>query len=353
MKKKKPIALVMTDSHKHRENIRQVEDIEEQAIALCKAHGIDRLFHGGDMVTARQAQPLSVLSSILRFRDRLLSEGIRIDIIEGNHDKTDLEDTEGYISIFSTDTFRVHGTASSHHFPGTDVVLHMLPYFPETGTYVERLTALTDSLDLSRYNILLTHVGINGGLAHESASTNKEVPAECFAGFDKVLVGHYHNRCRVEAENEIHYVGSTHPQNFGEDNEKGFTLIYSDGSHEYVRARFTEYHTLTLDVAEADLKFLKNLKKRIDQTGDRVRVVLTGDESRLRAVDKRAFADAGVSKLKLLEDTVDFDGSGEGTPQAAYHNFTKQDIIKEYKVFSLANELSPELGLEYLEEIRG
>jgi exonuclease SbcD len=349
MSKKHPIALVLTDSHLHKDNIADVEDIWEQAITICKQHNINRIFHGGDLVTARQAQPLSVLESILRTRERLAEEKIITDLIEGNHDKTYLEAESGYSSIFATDMFRVHGSSYTIQM-SKKVSISMLPYFPEMGTYTERLMTLIDSLDKSNYNILITHIGINGGLAHESVSTNKEIPAECFAGVDKVLVGHYHNRCQVEAENEIWFVGSTHPQNFGEDNEKGFTLIYSDGSHEYIKARFTEYRTITVDAEQVNTKFIKDLKKDITSSKDKVRLQIVGDESKLKTIDKAALTEAGVSKLKLKDSSVKLEGKQQ---EESFVSFTKQEILKEYKAFSLSSEIDPSLGLEYLQDIKG
>jgi exonuclease SbcD len=349
MKKKTPIAVLMTDSHIHKDNISLVEDIWEQVISLCKKIKVNRILHGGDMVTARQAQPLSVLESMLKTRGRLLEEGIELDAIEGNHDRTDLESEFGYPSILATDYFRIHPASTTLNFG--DSLIHMLSYFPENGSYCERLEKLNKNIKKKQFNILVTHIGINGGLSHESASSNKEVPTSVFNKFDKVLCGHFHNQCQIDGT-EIYYVGSTHQSNFGEDNQKGFTILYSDGSHEFIKSKFQEFRTMQIDADEIDTKFLKKLKKDIDSSGDKVRVVITGDDSKLKTVDKKAFVEAGVSKIKLRSDNAEFEDKAAPTV-TEYVSFTKKEIVQEYKKFSVANEFDSELGLEYLQEIKG
>jgi exonuclease SbcD len=349
MRKKIPIAVLLTDSHLHKDNISQVEDIWEQAIALCRKLKVNRILHGGDMVTARQAQPLSVLESMLRTRARLLEEGLELDAIEGNHDRSNLEAEFGYPSVFATDNFRIHPASTTLDFD--DVIIHMLSYFPENGSYCERLENLNKSVKKKKFNILVTHVGVNGGLSHESASSNKEVPTSIFSKFDTVLIGHYHNQCQIDGT-EIYYVGSTHQSNFGEDSNKGFTILYSDGSHEFVKSKFQEFRTMQIDADEIDTKFLKKLKKDIDSSGDKVRVVIVGDDSKLKTVDKKAFVEAGVSKIKLRSDNAEFEDKAAPTV-TEYVSFTKKEIVQEYKKFSVANEFDSELGLEYLQEIKG
>ena len=44
-------------------------------------------------------------------------------------------------------------------------------------------------------NILYIHEGINGALVTPS---KKELPTKIFKDFDKVLVGHYHNRTKIK-----------------------------------------------------------------------------------------------------------------------------------------------------------
>lgn len=111
-----------------------------------------------------------------------------------------------------------------------------MAYFPEDGSFTERLQEIIDnelSISHTRQNILYIHEGINGALSQPS---DKELPAKIFEPFDKILVGHYHNRTKIKNTN-IEYIGSSRQHNFGEDEEKGYTILYSDGSHKFVKTK--------------------------------------------------------------------------------------------------------------------
>lgn len=74
--------------------------------------------------------------------------------------------------------------------------LFVMAYFPENGSFTERLqNVIQNDLSNTKQNILYIHEGINGALAQ---SSDKELPAKLFEPFDKVLVGHYHNRTKIK-----------------------------------------------------------------------------------------------------------------------------------------------------------
>ena len=342
---KQPIGVVLTDTHLTKNNTADVEEIWLQGIDLAEELKINKIYHGGDIVTAREAQPLNVLLSIQKSLRDLAEAGMQVDAILGNHDLVNQEAFEGYPSIFNCSHFKVHGESYSYDH-GT-VVVHMLSYFPEKGSYKDRLETLKTNIVPGKKNILITHIGVNGGLSHANATINKEVPAGIFDGFDKVLIGHYHNQCQIEGY-EIYYIGSTHQQNFGEDVNKGFTVIYDDGSHEFVKSDMPEYHTYHKNVEEADSKFLKELKNLKESTQNHIRVVLTGDESKLKSVDKKAFAEAGVNRLQLKDESV---AIRKDDQESTFVNYDKEQLIKEYELFSVDQEIDSELGLDYLKSL--
>jgi len=346
-KDRKPLALMLTDSHLTKENIKDVETIWDQAIQICSQYGIKRIFHGGDMVTARESQPLNVLLSIKRTADKLYEASIDAEIILGNHDKVNLAANEGYSSIFNLEGFAVHENHTK--FESDNLVIHLLSYFPENGNYNDKLKDASRKIVKGKFNLLITHIGINGGLAHSYASTNKEIAAENFKAFDKVLVGHYHNQCQLDGY-EIYYTGSTHQQNFGEDENKGFTLIYDNGDHQFIPSEMPRYVTIEKDIEAVDAKFLKEVKRLKEIDGDKIRLIVTGDESKIKSLNKSDIAAAGVSKLVSKSDSVSLGVIG-GTNNSALVSFDKAEILKEYKVFGIDQEIDVELGIEYLKSI--
>ena len=83
----------------------------------------------------------------------------------------------------------------------------MMSDLPENGSATEKLNALIASEDdrEDRHKVLYIHEGINGAL---STPAEKELPTHIFKPFDKVLVGHYHDRCAIPGTN-IEYIGSS------------------------------------------------------------------------------------------------------------------------------------------------
>lgn len=338
----KPLCLVLTDSHEDKDNIDNIENLWDKAIDICLTHNIKIIYHAGDIFTERAAQPLEVLISMYRIINKLIKHGIILNAIPGNHDKTNLESEWSYLSIFDCDNFRVWSDYYVEDLT-KDIRVFMLPYFPELGSYPNRLEALKTKVG-SGINILITHIGVNGGLAHENATTNKEVSAKIFDAFDKVMIGHYHNRHKVKGH-EIYYIGSTHQQNFGEDENKGFTLLYEDGSHQHIPSDMTIFKTIEVDADSIDKEFLEGIKREKNSTNSKIRLVVHGDESAIKSIDKKSIAACGVDKLKLNSESLSI---RQEEKEVTFVNFDKAELIKEYKVFSTDQEIDSKVGLEYL-----
>lgn len=341
---KKSIRLCLTDTHVNNNNLDLQESIWLQAIEVCKSKNINVIHHLGDFVTNRKAQSLAVLEHLMWIKSLLLENNISLIGITGNHDRTNLESVFAYPNIFNDKNFKI--VEESYQEVVGDIEFTFLSYFPETGSYKERFNKIR--VDDTKFTVLHTHIGISGGLSHKNATINKEVPSDMFGDFDLVTSGHYHNRNKVDNDvnTDIWYIGSAYAANYGEDNDKGFTIIYDDGSIEFHQTDFPKYETISVDVTEVDGKWLSSTKKSIAASGSNVRVIVTGDESELKKVKKQKFSDIGVKKLQLSVDTVDVLDVKSST---TFVSLNKETAIKEYKKFCVKQELDPDFGLEYLE----
>ena len=201
----------------------------------------------------------------------------------------------------------------------------------------------------TKKNILCAHQGISGGLSHENATINKELPAESFKAFDLSLLGHYHNANVVEhnGSHEIRYIGSSNATNYGEDNNKGFTIIYDDGSIEFTNSEFPKFETIEVDVAEITGKWMSTTKKHIASSGNNVRVIVNGDESELKKLKKQKFSDIGIKKVIRKNDSVAIDMTD--LDKVSFVSLDKKTALKEYKKFCVSQEIDPSFGLEYLD----
>lgn len=348
MKENDPCLLLLNDIHVSKDDIPAFEANWQEALEICRERNIREIALGGDLFLSRAAQTLDVLLAV---RSALLSAsraGIHVTLAEGNHDLVDQEAVEGYCHVFSPypDVDVVDDRLSLRR-PEWAFVLHIMSYFPEDGSFTRRLEELkNEGLDPSRLNYLYIHEGINGALARPS---EKELPAKIFEEFDRVFVGHYHNRT-VIARTRIEYVGSSRQHNFGEDEEKGYTLLYTDGCHEFIKNRVNiRYRVIDAPVEGAGL-FLQDELREIGKNGRyRVKVRVHAPAAAMKSVDKAALLEAGAAKVELVAD----DGEPAATLSSSlFEKFDNRRIRETYEEFCREKQIDEvALGLSYLSKI--
>ncbi|KAB4999398.1 phosphoesterase, partial [Bacteroides thetaiotaomicron] len=189
MSKKIPSALLLNDIHVSKDNIPEFQKNWDEALYICDQYGIEDMIIGGDLWLSRSSQTLSTLMAVRQAIIKATKAGITITVAEGNHCKVDQESVLGYSHLFSeyphvyvVDDYSIINISN-------DVELYIMSYFPENGSFVERLKKMVKAeLNASVHNILYIHEGINGAL---STPNEKELPTNIFSDFDTVLVGHY------------------------------------------------------------------------------------------------------------------------------------------------------------------
>lgn len=340
-------ALLWNDIHISKDNIAEFQKNWEEAIQICQQHNIVDMIIGGDLWQSRSSQTLDVLMTVRQAIIKATKQGLTLTIAEGNHCKVDQESLLGYSHLFSeypnvyvVDDYTVMDISN-------DVVLYVMSYFPESGSFTERLEQMkATELDDSKHNILYIHEGINGAL---STLTEKELPTTIFKDFDKVLVGHYHNRCVIKGTN-IEYIGASRQHNFGEDEDKGYTILYSDGSYEFVKNQVnTRYKVIDVTAQQINSKFLDKLDD-LKATGKyKTKVRVSCDEKEISSIDKQKLLEAGATKVEITTE------ESEATEVAAHaldKKFDKSGIKQEYSAFCANKGIeNVEMGLEYLDKI--
>jgi exonuclease SbcD len=345
MKQKQPVALLLNDIHITKDNIPAFQANWDEALQICRKRDITDIVIGGDLWTSRSAQTLDVLMAVRQAVMKATSYGLYLTIVEGNHCKVDQESPLGYSHIFSeypdVDVINSYTIIDI----GDDAVLYVMGYFPENGSFTERLQRLIDNdLDTSKRSILYIHEGIRGGLATPS---DDELPTHIFKPFDAVLVGHYHDRKRIAGTN-IEYIGASRQHNFGEDKEKGYTVLYDDGSYEFVKNQVNvRYRTLTVDVADLDDLDLSQNDK--EQGFYKTRLCVKCNSTEASTIDKKKLLEMGCTKVEVMtEDTI----SQETTSHTLDHKFDKSGIKAEYTTFCADKGIeNVEMGLQYLDKI--
>ena len=351
MKGHYPCLLLLNDIHISKDNIPAFKANWQEAIDICRKMDVKEIAIGGDLFFSRAAQTLDVLLAV---HDALLTaaeHGIHVTIAEGNHDKVNQENERGYCHVFDQHS-NVLVCDEYVSLPlGDDCrfVLHMMGYFPEDGSFCTRLDRLKEeALDPKRLNFLYIHEGINGALGQPN---DKELPAKIFEEFDKVFVGHYHNRTIID-KTRIEYIGSSRQHNFGEDEEKGYTVIYTDGSHEFIKNQAnTRYRMIDVAAERAGLHLMDELRE-IDADGRyKVKVRVHAPQAAMKSVDKTALLDAGATKVELIADDEEM---LEVAASSLFEKFDSHRIRETYEEFCREKQIDDvAIGLEYLSKIEG
>lgn len=315
-------------------------------MSICMERGICEIAIGGDLFLSRVSQTLEVLLAV---HDALLlaaANGINVTIAEGNHDKINQENFRGYCHIFD----RYPGITVIDDFltlenPQWDFALHIMSYFPENGSFTARLQGLiAGGLVMEKQNYLYAHQGINGALANP---VEDELPAHIFEPFDKVFVGHYHNRAKIEGT-RIEYIGSSRQFNFGENIDKGYTILYSDGSYEFVRNEVNmRYHVIEAAAEKVDIHLFDLIDEMKADQRNRIKVKVFGKST--DTIDKQRILDAGANKVEVIAEDAQVI---EAPESGMLEKFDNRKIRESYENFCSQKSIEDvALGLNYLSKI--
>lgn len=340
---RKACVLLMNDIHVSKDTIKDFFLNWNEALTVCKTYGISHIVIGGDLWQKRAQQSLDVLMAVRNAILEASAADISLTIAEGNHDLVDQEATLGYSHVFS-------------EYPNVEVVdeyvyleisdqaeIAVMSYFPENGSFCKRLKEVESVRNKDVCTILYIHQGISGAL---STPSETDLPVSLFKGFDKVLVGHYHDRCRIPNSN-VEYIGSSRQHNFGESPEKGYTIVYTDGSYEFIQNKVnTQY--MTVEVNAEDLTDELVSKLVVNSNSDcKIKLKVKATSVQAPSIDKQKLLLAGFSKVEVKTEQTevavenhDFDTK-----------FDKEGIKKEYVSFCDSKNINADMGLTYLSKI--
>lgn len=318
---KRPITILSSDWHIDKDNQQEIEQIVEQIISLAVEFHISRVYVLGDIFESRKAQPLTNLDFFSKILRKFEEAEVFLAVIPGNHDKVNYESEKSYLDAFQYHPYiNLFSDYCIAHEEG--VKFHLIPYFKEDTTYSKYLSKVI--YQEGQKNILLTHLGVDGFSNNDRITLPSAVKRSDFSKFDSVFVGHYHNRSSI---GNIHYIGSIQPRDFGEDNDKGFTIVFNDGSFEYVQAGFKEYKTIELDVDRVSKKELELLISKEENEEKNLRVILKGSESKLKSIDINSIQSKGVKVSRVnkeLEEGI------LNSVKNEFISFTKESLLTEF-----------------------
>ena len=343
--KKEALALLMNDLHITPDNIVEFNKNWMEALQVAKDYKVKDIVIGGDIFTARASQTLPVLLAVKNaLAQATKHEKLSVTIAYGNHDQPNTRSVDSYCHLYNT-IDRVHVVDTYGYIECIDnfnIRLCVISYFPENDGFKDVLDKVIAECKNSRYGldntVLYIHEGVHGALG--DFVIEEECPQEWFEGFKAVLCGHYHNRVRIKGTN-IEYIGSSRQHNFGEDELKGYTILYSDGSYKFVQNEVnTRYRTIEADYGD-DLQLDDNPRYK-------TRLKLNCTDAQAKTVDKEKLSAMGFSKIEIKTEKVK---AVDVKETDLNQRFDKQGIKKEYKRFCNTKEIEPDLGLKYLDKL--
>ena len=337
-----PEFICITDTHLNINNISTNIDIYKQVIKEAKLLDIRTVYHLGDIFDSRKAQPLPVLKTFKEILSLFEEANIELIAIPGNHDKLDYTSEESYLDVFEDSS--VFKVIKDYDINGN---ICAIPFFDEKTTYQKYLDKLfkdaeENDIDLSE-TILLTHIAISGVKNNDGSEVSNNIKQKQFKVFNKVLVGHYHNESKVG--DNIYYIGSAFQHNFGEDDNKGYVIIYDNNEIKKKQLNFPKYIKKKFDVEKYTPKQIEKEIENFDLKNNHVRFIIEGEYEKINSIDTEKIKSKGVD-IKLKSTEIDIVVNKAENNQ--FQPFSKSNVINEFQEFCKINNLDYEYGVKFL-----
>jgi len=331
---KKAVDVFSTDWHIEKDDQVDVRSLILKQAEIALELGLNRIWCLGDVFKSRIAQPLASLMMFKYILDDLFQLGITLYVFPGNHDKVLLGNNESYLDAFASHpAIKLMNNIEMIEVQ-QDLYYTVVPYFPEK--YIIEILSQFEHKDAK--HVLLGHFAADGAMNNDGSLVTSEIGTDMLKKFDRVMLGHYHNR-------NGRYIGSLAPRNFSEDDQKGYVILYDDSSVEYVNSTSKKYITREVRCDSVDVKELAKIEEELSELSktDNVRLVVSGPKQFVESVNFKDLKDVKVV-VKFDEVAANMDKSADGQ----IVKFETEDIKNEFKTFCDENQLDYQEGMKYL-----
>ena len=319
---KKPLAIIFNDVHLKPGNEKEILSAFNFMLDEADNRGINRFIFAGDLFDSRTQQKQEVLLTLDTMLSELSNRGMSIDIIPGNHDKTLYASYDSFLDIYSHyPDVTLWRDISDIEIDGVSITL--LPFFSD-----DMLIPMLDEHKGS--DVLISHFEMAGSTNLGRTSEKTSINQKMLKKWKKTYLGHYHNY--HEITKDIVHLPSFIPASFGEDNNKGFSVLYNDLSYELVHGRFREYNKIEVNLDNTNITEIKALIKTHENKSDSIRFEFTGPESKLKALDKNLFKGTGIDIKIKYEQKFSYDET-DTQPPTIIERYNKSDIQDTFKSF--------------------
>lgn len=333
-----PIAIIFNDAHIQASNEREVVESVKHLLKYAKSKKITNLIFAGDMFESRSHQRQSELSSLDEILNLIHKAKCKLYLFPGNHDKSVYKSRKSFLDVCRHYPC-VEFNRELKNITISDVSIDLLPFFSDD-------VLIPILKDADGADILISHFEMAGsthlGRTSEKIAINKRLLKK----WKKVYLGHYHNT--HEISKDIVHLPSLRQNDFGEDNNKGFTVLYKDLSYEIVKGIFREFKKLSIDIDSTNPSEIKKLIKAHENSSGSIRFEFTGTKSKLDALDRAQFKNAGIDLKKKYEKKYDYDK--DTVPPEVVESYDVNQIEATFKDFCEDKGYDHDKGKVLLEE---
>lgn len=338
----RPKIIVSTDWHLKPSNLEEIYKLQEQELREANELGVKDHVWLGDIFDSRISQREETLNMLTKIIDLYSAFGHNIYCIPGNHDKSNYDSETSFLDAYKYHpNFDLMDQIDYRLINGVNC--YFLPFF-SNEIWIDEISNQNDRDHVG--DILFTHIAFQGSRNNDRSLIESTIKPSMFENWGKVFSGHYHDFQEL-SENIIH-LGSITQNNFGEDEEKGFWVIYDDLSYDLIPSDGKKYKKLTINMDEMTFKQAdKVIKKFKEENNDSfVRVEIKGSEDIIKSIDKKEYQSLGIDvKIKINE----IENTESETEEVKA--LTNTDIVDKFKLFCEQNEYDYKEGVEILKEV--
>jgi exonuclease SbcD len=263
-----------------------------------------------------------VLHAFDEILDLINKAGCTLYLFPGNHDKTVYASYDSFLDVY-------------RHYPSV-VFNRELSVIELGGFKITLLPFFSDDMlipmleEAEGTDVLISHFEMAGSTHLGNTSVKTTINKDLLSKWKKVYLGHYHNH--HEITEDIVHLPSLRQTSFGEDDYKGFSILFDDLSYEVIEGDFKRFRKIIININDTNTSEIAELIRVHGNGQDTVRFEFIGDENKLKALDKSQFNDSGIDVKIKYEVKYNYDDSSLQLPTVVEHY--GEDKVKEaFKAF--------------------
>ena len=286
-----PRAVIISDIHYDIHTLVVADAATRKAVDRANVLGVPLIIAGDLHNTKANMRGECVKAMIDTVRQALYG----VYILRGNHDAINEKS-----AAHSLEFLRPYATVIDYE--QEHLGLHFIPYANTPSTIVAYLTGTLSG------STLIMHQGLKSANAGEYYQDKSALTHADIADY-RVISGHYHYRQNIDTGkgNTFSYIGNPYTLNFGEANDpqKGFQVLYTDGSLEFVPTNLRRHMVINVVInSHGDLQADKCSPKEEDL----VWVKVTGPADHVASWGKEAIGRAlfipGPFRFEAIPDAT-------------------------------------------------